>query len=128
MDMGGYLMRQLASFGIVVAALEHRDGTASFTRRSDGSELPFSPGLLRSDEQLRCRACELLAASAPGALGDRLPLNGKFFFGGHSYGGPASLLAAAQSLGSAAAGRPAGLLLLNNNCFISATWSLSQRY
>ena len=110
MDMGSYLMREIASQGVVVAALEHRDGTASFTRAADGSEMPFAPNRLSSIEQLRCRVRDLLAAAKPGALGTRLPALDatRVCLGGHSYGGPAALLAAAMAPSTA---RPAGVLL-----------------
>jgi len=112
MDMATYLMRQIASFGIVVAALEHRDGTASNTVLADGSELPFSPNLLSASEQLRRRASELLAAAASGALGKDLPIDEtRVFLGGHSYGGPAALLAAEQAASSSKSMKIAGLLL-----------------
>ena len=51
--MGSYLMRQLASHGVVVAAVEHTDGTASFTRLADGSDLAFAPTKLSRAAQLR---------------------------------------------------------------------------
>ena len=36
MDMATYFMREIASHGVVVVALEHADGTASCTRDADG--------------------------------------------------------------------------------------------
>ena len=87
MDMGSYLMRQLASHGVVVAAVEHTDGTASFTRLADGSDLAFAPTKLSRPAQLRRRAEELLAAAVPGALGEGLPISSDgagTFLGGHS--------------------------------------------
>lgn len=94
MDMATYLMREIASHGVVVAAVEHTDGTASNTVLSDETELPFSPQIYTRREQLERRAAELLAAAEPGALGADLPLDGRStFLGGHSYGGPSALLA-----------------------------------
>ena len=58
------------------------------------------------------RAAELLAAAAPGAL--ELPdglKTGAVFLGGHSYGGPAALLAAASAPTDAPAVALSGLLL-----------------
>lgn len=112
MDMATYLMRQIASFGVVVAALEHRDGTASYTEHSDGKAQPFAPGRLSGSDQLEIRAAELLAAMKPGALGNDLPIDeSRVFLGGHSYGGPAALLAAAKAASLDSAPKPAGLLL-----------------
>ena len=104
MDMASYLFRAFAAAGIVVAAVEHTDGTASYTELPDGTPLPFSPGALSRSEQLTRRATELLAAAAPGALGPpgSLPLtsDADVFLGGHSYGGPAALLAASLASSS----------------------------
>jgi hypothetical protein len=74
MDMGSYLMRQFASHGVVVAALEHADGTSSHTILDDGSEFDFAPSKYSRAQQLRMRADELLAAATPGALGPGLPV------------------------------------------------------
>jgi len=99
MDMASYLFRAFAAHGIVTAAIEHTDGTASFTELADGTPLPFSPGQLTREEQLRRRAAEMLAAATPGALGSGLPplQTEGAFLGGHSYGGPAALLASASA-------------------------------
>ena len=113
MDMSTYLFRAFAAAGVNVAAVEHTDGTASYTELADRTPLPFSPGALSPSEQLTRRATELLAAATPGALGPEgsLPLatNADVFIGGHSYGGPAALLAAALS-SSATSSAPSSLL------------------
>jgi len=102
MDMASYLMRSFAAQGIIVAAVEHTDGTASFTQLEDGRPLSFSPRKLSRKAQLERRAAELLAASRPDALGLPAALaGGDVFLGGHSYGGPAALLAAASAAASA---------------------------
>ena len=98
MDMGSYFLRTVASTGVVVAALEHTDGTASRTELADGSELLFSPRMLASGAQLQRRSDELAAGvgAVPGLAG--LPKIAGTFVGGHSYGGPSALLAA-EALG-----------------------------
>lgn len=111
MDMASYMMRAFAAHGIVVAALEHTDGTASHTQLADGTELPFSPGLLTRDAQLKRRAAEMLAAARPEALGLDASRVGDVFLGGHSYGGPAALLAAASAAGAQPAVDVKGLVL-----------------
>lgn len=99
MDMATYLMRAFASHGIVVAAVEHTDGTASFTTTgNDDVPKPFEPLALSRKEQLNRRADELLAAAEPGALSLPQGLSvGDTFIGGHSFGGPAALLASANA-------------------------------
>ena len=111
MDMATYLMRQMASYGVVVAAIEHTDGTASRTIEENGQALPFSPRLLSREAQLRRRADELLAVAQPGALGTGLPAidRSRVFLGGHSYGGPTALLA--STLPDASTAGISGLLL-----------------
>jgi hypothetical protein len=87
MDMASYLMRQIASHGALVVALEHTDGTASSTRLPNGTLLPFSPSLLSSDEQLFRRATELLQATEANSLPADLQYDkNRVFLGGHSYG------------------------------------------
>ena len=94
MDMASYLFRACAAHGIVVAAVEHTDGTASFTTLEDGSAQAFAPLMLSRKDQLHKRADELLAAATPGALSLPAGLSiGDTFLGGHSFGGPAALLA-----------------------------------
>lgn len=98
MDMASYLMREMASHGIVVAAVEHTDGTASYTVGDDGAPQPFAPLQLKRKQQLAQRADELLAAAKPGALSLPAGLSlGDTFIGGHSFGGPAALLAGATA-------------------------------
>lgn len=112
MDMATYFMRQIASFGIVVAALEHRDGTSSHTVLADGTEQDFAPGRMSTAEQLQQRATEMLAAMAPGVLGEDLPIDSaNIYLGGHSFGGPAALIAAAQAANSRLVPKPKGLVL-----------------
>lgn len=112
MDMATYFLRQMASFGIIVVALEHRDGTSSHTVLSDGTEQEFAPRLLSGSEQLERRASELLAAVRPGVLGTDLVVDdSRIFLGGHSYGGPAALLAAKKAVSSSSSPKLAGLLL-----------------
>lgn len=118
MDMATYFVREIASHGVVVVALEHADGTASCTRDADGSFLKFSPRLLSRDAQLSRRAQELLAGACNTNLPSDLPIDyDRVFLGGHSYGGPACLTAAAlqarqgSSDPSAAGPKIRGLLL-----------------
>ena len=93
-DMGTYLMSEIAAAGAVVAAVEHTDGTASRTILDDGTPLPFSPGQLSRGDQLDRRASELVATAKAMRAIDGLPPLDDVFLGGHSYGGPAALLAA----------------------------------
>ena len=98
MDMASFLFRAFAAHGIVVAAVEHTDGTASYTTREDGAPRPFAPRELSQREQLSRRAAELLAAAQPGALDLPAGLTtGDVFLGGHSFGGPSALLAASSA-------------------------------
>lgn len=91
MDMATYFMRQMAAKGMMVAAVEHLDGTASSTILKNGETLPFSPNLLSGREQLKQRAKELAEAAEilPKQYGPS-----SIFLGGHSYGAPSALLAA----------------------------------
>ena len=97
MDMATYFFRTMASKGIIVAALEHTDGTASSTVMQDGSERKFNEYLMTGRQQLTRRASELLEAT------DFLPKElertystkvGTVMLGGHSYGAPSAIMAA----------------------------------
>ena len=119
MDMGTYFLRTVASRGIIVAALEHTDGTASSTVLRDGSTLGFSPSLMSNREQLNRRAGEMLEAVdyLPEELarmdtGASTRTVGNIFLGGHSYGAPSAILAASRWLTSTNKSKSiAGLIL-----------------
>jgi len=111
MDMSTYFFRTMASKGIIVAAVEHTDGTASSTILPDGSERKFNEYLMTGRQQLTRRASELLEAV------DFLPKEleriyatkvGTTMVGGHSYGAPSAIMAAN---GAAEDSRIAGLIL-----------------
>ena len=78
-----------------------------------GSRQRFAPRRLPRKEQLERRAAELLAAARPGALGPpgSVPPIGDVFVGGHSYGGPAALLAGASAPAAKPRVNVSGLLL-----------------
>eukprot|EP00466_Bigelowiella_natans_P012449 jgi/Bigna1/68373/fgenesh1_pg.6_\ len=100
MDMAASLLRQIASEGIVVLALEHTDGTASRTVLADGSERKFQPTLFSREQQLLRRSEELLVGSQPSSFPPELRRMidwDSVFLGGHSYGGPSALLALERS-------------------------------
>lgn len=97
-DMAAYFLRSMASMGMVVAAVEHTDGTASSTVLADGTRLDFTPTLLSGRQQLDRRATELLEAASVSNLPTSFAIDSsRIFFGGHSYGAPSALLAAAQA-------------------------------
>jgi hypothetical protein len=48
--MATYFLREIASHGIIVVAVEHTDGTASATRLQDGTVMSFSPSLMTSEK------------------------------------------------------------------------------
>ena len=63
MDSATFFFRTMASKNVIVAAVEHTDGTASpYTKRADGSQLKFLPNLITERQQLARRAQELLEA------------------------------------------------------------------
>jgi len=97
MDMATYLFRTMASKGMIVAAIEHTDGTASSTILEDGSERRFNEYLLTGRQQLTRRASELLEASEvlPELILKRYNTTvGNIMVGGHSYGAPSAVMAA----------------------------------
>lgn len=97
MDMGTYFFRTMASKGMIVAAVEHTDGTASSTILPDGSERKFNEYLMTGRQQLTRRASELLEAAEflPKEV-ERIYLTtvGTVMLGGHSYGAPSAIMAA----------------------------------
>lgn len=97
-DMAAYFLRSMASMGMVVAAVEHTDGTASSTVLADGTRLDFTPSLLSGPQQLDRRAMELLEAATLSNLPAKFAIDpSRIFLGGHSYGAPSALLAAARA-------------------------------
>jgi len=115
MQMGTLVLREIASRGVIVVAVEHTDGSASRTIRADGSVLKFgdrldggrTAGLGRRVAELTAAAEAVLARAPelpPGIAAACRP--GRLFLGGHSYGAPTALLAL-----RAASDRYAGALL-----------------
>jgi len=93
MDMATYFLRTMASKGMVVAAIEHTDGTASSTILNDGTHLPFSPSLMSRTSSLNKRADEVIEVS--NFVRQQYKTKG-LFYGGHSYGCPSAILASAR--------------------------------
>lgn len=100
MDMATFLFRTMASKGMIVAAIEHTDGTASSTVLKDalGNEYErrFNEYFMTGRQQLTRRASELLE------LAEFIPIHlekqynttvGTIMLGGHSYGAPSAVLA-----------------------------------
>lgn len=97
MDMASYLFRTMASKGMIVAALEHTDGTASSTVLPNGDERTLNEYFMTSRQQLTRRASELLEAAEflPKELGQNDAIEvGTIMLGGHSYGAPSAVMAA----------------------------------
>ena len=116
MDMATYFFRTMASKGMILAAVEHTDGTASSTVLEDGRERRFNEYLMTGRQQLVRRASELLEAAdfLPRELQRRFDdtnstrVVGTITLGGHSYGAPSAIMAAN---GAAAGAGVRGLLL-----------------
>jgi hypothetical protein len=113
MDSATNLFRNMASRGMIVAALEHTDGTASSTVLVDGSIIKYDEYRMTARRQLIRRASELLEAS--GCLPDEIRRRsshrrggtgevevGHLILGGHGIGGSSAVMAAngAPSLSS----------------------------
>ena len=98
MDMATYFFRTMASKVMIIAAVEHTDGTASSTVLKDGEERKFNEYLMTGRQQLTRRASEILEAVdfLPKELERMYPtINiGSVMVGGHSYGAPSAIMAA----------------------------------
>jgi dienelactone hydrolase len=115
-QMGTLVLREIASYGCVVVAVEHTDGSASRTVRADGSVQRFgerpeggrATGLALRAAELNAAADAVRSSSSalPPGIASVCNLQ-RLFIGGHSYGAPTALLA----LRSAQAGTIKGALL-----------------
>eukprot|EP00977_Amphora_coffeiformis_P008557 scaffold1936_cov154-Amphora_coffeaeformis.AAC.7 len=103
MDMATCFLRNIAAQRVIVAALEHTDGTASSTVVRDENtnttrRLDSDPSLYALEDGLRIRASEMLKAMeyTPYLFSNIDAI----FLGGHSYGAPSALLASQSSKGN----------------------------
>jgi len=97
MDMATYFFRTMASKGIIIAAVEHTDGTASSTVLKNGQERKFNQYFMTGRQQLARRASELLEAVE--YIPEMMETNyttkiTNIMLGGHSYGCPSAIMAA----------------------------------
>eukprot|EP00536_Pseudo-nitzschia_multiseries_P005816 jgi/Psemu1/296015/fgenesh1_pm.116_\ len=92
MDMSTFFLRGFALQGMIIAIIEHTDGTATSTVLSDGSRLNFHPFRFSLRDGLHVRSKEILEAVdyLPSLFPDCLD---RIFIGGHSYGATSALVA-----------------------------------
>ena len=103
MDSATSLFCNMASRGMIVASLEHTDGTASSTVLVDGSIIRYDEYRMTGRKQLIRRASELLEASRhlPDEIhrrsshrGGTIVEVGHVMLGGHGIGGSSAVMAA----------------------------------